>query len=172
MPACLHENREYRMMFDGAAHYLDPVRPVSGVLVVPRFPNGDLLLVTKLRVPVVGLSFEFPRGELSPGEFVLGAAVRELALQANIAVPEEQAEEIGVLAPATDTLNTKYVVVRVDIGDVTQPEGAACSAALRTPRAQFEGHVRQRDILDGMTLAAYTMLLFHESNGKAEHYTH
>lgn len=62
IPICLHENKFFKMMFNGYFHYLDNVRFGNAVATVPMFENGDLLMVRLRRAPEIGYSLEFPRG--------------------------------------------------------------------------------------------------------------
>ena len=160
VPICLHENRFFRMMFNGYYHYLDPVRYPRGVALVPIFENGDLLMVRLRRAPNIGFSLEFPRGGVDDGESLAEAATRELSEETGYAISADQAQALGRIGADTATLNTTTDVYRVTIPD-SALQGAydveEIDVPIRISRAQFEAKVRAGEIVDGITLASWAL---------------
>ena len=161
-PICLHENRLFRMMFNGRFHYLDGLRYPRSVIVIPRFSNGDLLLVKRSRAPKIGLSWEFPRGGLVGDESVIEGALRELEEETGYRLTPADVRHLGRLAPDSATINSITDVVLVDIPDNAEPgefDTAEVIAPMRVPEIEFRHHIQRGDIVDGQTIGAYTFLL-------------
>jgi 8-oxo-dGTP pyrophosphatase MutT (NUDIX family) len=164
-PICLHENRLFRMMFNGQFHYLDGLRYPRSVIVIPRFSNGDLLLVKLSRAPAIGLSWEFPRGGLDGDEGVIEGALRELAEETGYKLTSADVRHLGRLAPDSATINAITDVVRVDIPDTAEQgdfDTVAIIAPTRVPEREFRHHIQCADIVDGQTIGAYTLLLLEQ----------
>ncbi|MBK3780330.1 NUDIX hydrolase [Paraburkholderia aspalathi] len=163
-PICLHENRFLRVCFNGDFHYVEGLEYPRTAIIVPRFSNGDLLLVKLMRAPAVGLSWEFPRGGLEAGETVAEGAKRELGEETGYQVDPLSIRHIGRLAPDSATINGISDVVLVDIPDEAV-QGAFDTpeivAPLRVPESEFRHHITSGDIVDGQTIAAYGLLLLH-----------
>ena len=167
VPIVLHENRFFRMMFNGNFHYLDPVRYGRAVVIVPRFSNGDVLLVRLQRAPAIGMSIEFPRGGLEKDETALAGASRELREETGYALSEKNSRSLGHIAADSATINSKMEVILVDIpDDATQGANNTdaenpdeIDATIRVSKAGFENMLRNGDICDGMTLAAYSLVM-------------
>lgn len=162
VPLCLHENKFFRMMFNGYFHYLDPVKYSKGVATVPVFPNGDLLMVRLRRAPAVGFSIEFPRGGVDPAETLESAAVREVAEETGYAVPEGAAVHLGRIGPDTATLNTLTDVFLVPIPEATKAgafDAEEIEQPMRVSRAQFEQMLRAGEVVDGISLASWALAL-------------
>ncbi|MEX3983972.1 NUDIX hydrolase [Paraburkholderia sp. EG287A] len=163
-PICLHENRFFRMMFNGDFHYLDSVKYPRAVVTVPRFSNGDLLLVKLTRAPAIGLSWEFPRGGMEEGESAVQGAKREFHEETGYQVHLQQVRQLGRLAPDSATINSVHDVVLIDIPD-DAVQGAfdtrEITSTLRVPEDEFRHHILCGDIVDGLTIGAYGLLLLH-----------
>ncbi|KWU19128.1 NUDIX hydrolase [Burkholderia cenocepacia] len=114
---CLHENGFFRITFNGRFHYLDAVKYARGVAIVPRFKNGDLLLVQLRRARAIGLSREIPRGGSDAGETVQQGPVRELLEETGYTVEQEPLRFLGRLGADTATLNGLMEVYLVEITD-------------------------------------------------------
>jgi ADP-ribose pyrophosphatase len=163
-PICLHENRFLRVCFNGEFHYVESLKYPRSAIIVPRFSNGDLLLVKLVRAPAIGLSWEFPRGGLETGESVAGGAKRELGEETGYEVELRSVRHIGRVAPDSATINSISDVVLVDIPDEAV-QGAFDTqeivAPLRVPENEFRHHILCGDIVDGQTIAAYGLILLH-----------
>jgi 8-oxo-dGTP pyrophosphatase MutT (NUDIX family) len=164
-PVCLHENRQFRMMFNGRLHYLDGLRSPRSVIVIPRFPNGDLLLVKLTRAPAIGLSWEFPRGGLDGDESVTEGALRELEEETGYRLTSADVRHLGRLAPDSATINAITDVVLVEIPHDAIPgefDTIEVIAPMRVPEHEFRHHIQRGDIVDGQTIGAYTLLLLEQ----------
>lgn len=160
VPICLHENKFFRMMFNGYYHYLDPVRYGRGVITVPLLPNGDLVLVRLRRAPALGFCLEFPRGGVEENESLEEGAVRELWEETGFdAVPGATAS-LGKVAPDSATLNGATPVLLVPLQERAQAgafDTDEIDSVLRVTPAQFEAWIADGTIVDGMTLAAWCL---------------
>lgn len=168
----LHENRNMRVFWNGNFHYIENLKYPKGTVVVPVFANGDVLLVEQVRAPAIGVTWEFPRGGGAEGESTREAAVREVQEETGYSIRPEDLVYLGKVAPDTATINGT-----TDVFYVTLPNDAVQSAfdtveirrVLRVPRHEFHAHIRASDILDGITLAAYTYARLHEERHDAPH---
>jgi len=164
VPLKLHENKFFAMYFNGFYHYLEAVKYGRGVVMVPRFNNGDLLLVCLRRAPAIGFSIEFPRGGVDPDEALEVAAQREVAEETGYAVPLTSVHFLGRMAADSATINGLSDAYRVDIPD-TVIQGAFDAEEIERPirvsESQFKEMVRSGEITCGLTLAAYALMLLH-----------
>jgi len=164
VPICLHENKFFRMMFNGYYHYLDGVRYGRGVCTVPVFENGDLLLVRLRRAPAIGFSVEFPRGGVEADEDYAQAALRELGEEPGYALAPSTATYLGKVGADTATLNGTRPVYLVRIPDVAL-QGAFDTEEIDLPfrisREDFVTKIREGHIVDGITLASWARALAH-----------
>jgi ADP-ribose pyrophosphatase len=162
VPLTLHENRFFAMRFNGYYHYLDAVKYARAVVMAPRFPNGDFLLVRLRRAPAIGFSLEFPRGGVDEGELLEHAAMREMSEETGYAVPLTAVRRIGELAPDTATLNSTEDVFLVNISDdakAGQYDTDEIDQPIRVSASRFRELARNGGITCGITLAAYALLL-------------
>jgi ADP-ribose pyrophosphatase len=158
VPICLHENRFFKMMFNGQFHYLDPVKYARGVVMVPQFANGDLLLVQQHRAPAIGVSLEFPRGGVDPNEDEAVAAVRELSEETGFTLATDSAVYLGEIAADSATLNGLMGAYYIRIPEEAQAgsfDTNEISAVVRVSHEQFQTMVRDGRINCGLSLAAY-----------------
>lgn len=160
VPICLHENKFFRMMFNGYFHYLDAVRYGRGVITVPMFANGDLVLVRLRRAPSLGFCLEFPRGGVEKEETVEEGAKRELLEETGYTAVDAQIEPLGKVAADSATLNGSTPVFLVPLMEAEGNETfdtEEIANVLRVSQAQFEAMIREGEIFDGQTLAAWCL---------------
>lgn len=160
----LHENRFFSMKFNGYFHYLDALKFSGAVVTVPRFSNGDLLLVRLRRTPVVGFSLEFPRGALESGEAPAAAARRELGEETGYDIPASAIQHLGKTAPESGTLNMLWDVYSVDIPDdviAGTYDTEEIDRPIRVTEKEFRSMVKNGEITCATTVAAYTLLKLH-----------
>lgn len=165
-PICLHENRFFKMMFNGYFHYLDPVKYALATAVVPLFKNGDVLLVKLRRVPCVGFSMEFPRGGADQNETMEKAALRELGEETGFWANESCLKRLGKIVGDSGTLNSFMDVYQVNIPDsVTQGEFDTdeIEKPIRVSRTDFEAMIKNNEIVDGITLSSWALYLAHNT---------
>lgn len=165
VPICLHENKFFRFMFNGYYHYLDGVKFAKCVVTVPVFENGDVLVVRLRRAPAIGFSLEFPRGGVDPQEQEALAALRELSEETGYTLPESSATYLGCVGADTATINSTSPVYLVRIPDSAM-QGSFDTEEIDTPfrlsREEFVHKIRNCEIVDGLTLAAWALALAHE----------
>ncbi len=160
-PICLHENRFFRMMFNGRFHYLDGVKYGRGAIVVPQLSNGNFLLVRQQRAPQIGMSLEFPRGGVAAGETVEQGALRELREETGFASEHAKVRFLGRVAGDTATLNgateVYHVVLSVDfpVGDFDRHE---IDQVLCLSPLALEAMLASGGIVCGLTQAAWALL--------------
>jgi ADP-ribose pyrophosphatase len=160
-PICLHVNRWLRVMQDGHYHYVEFNKTTYGVVVVPQFPNGDYLLVRLPRLAVFGESLEFPRGGIDTGESTQQTAIREMREETGYAIEAIDAHYLGRIGADTGLINGYLSAYKIAI-----PENAVqgafdtneINAVVRVTPAQLRDFVRQGQLVDGMSLAAYALL--------------
>jgi 8-oxo-dGTP pyrophosphatase MutT (NUDIX family) len=160
VPVKLHENRMFTVFFNGYYHYLEGNTYARGVVMVPWFSNGDLLLVRLRRAPAIGFSVEFPRGGVSPEETLIGAAARELSEETGFTVSEECVHFLGKLGPDTATLNGLSDVFSVQIPDSSLQgnyDTEEIDKPFRVSQKTWIQMICDGTIVDGQSLAAWAM---------------
>lgn len=159
-PICLHENKFFKMMFNGYFHYLEGVRFNKGIATVPMFENGDLLMVKLRRAPAIGFSLEFPRGGVDANESLHVAAVRELQEETGYSVDSKNLIYLGKVAPDSATLNYALNVYKIIIPD-NAIQGSYDNQEIEMPVRisvhDFKEKVRSGEIIDGITLASWML---------------
>jgi 8-oxo-dGTP pyrophosphatase MutT (NUDIX family) len=160
VPIKLHENKMFTVLFNGYYHYLEFNKYGRGVVMVPTFSNGDLLLVRLRRAPNIGFSVEFPRGGVEAHETLEGAAARELSEETGFEVPLSAVTFLGKLGPDTATLNGLSDVFSVRIHDDAlqgQYDTEEIDKPFRVSAAAWTQMIRDGVIVDGTSLAAWAM---------------
>jgi ADP-ribose pyrophosphatase len=160
-PQALHENRMFRVLYDGRFHYIEFLRHKSSSIIIPQFSNGDVLLVHLPRAPIFGHSLEFPRGRVELDENNQEAAARELQEETGFALDCGLFQRLGYVGPDTATLNERNAVFLVNIPDDVQPgdfDRKEISDVFRVSMSFFRDMVREGRIVDAQTLAAYALL--------------
>lgn len=161
LPKILHENRIFRVSFNGYYHYLDFKFP-AGAIVIPRFNNGDLLLVRLRRAPNIGYSVEFPRGGVEQGETPEEGASRELCEETGYRVALPDLVHLGQVGPDTATINGFNQVYLAEIPEGAEPasyDTEEIDSLLRVSLAQLNAMVVRDEITCGQTLAALMKLM-------------
>lgn len=160
VPLKLHENKIFSVYFNGYYHYLEFTKTPTGAVVIPRFRNGDFLLVQQRRAPVFGESIEFPRGGVDRGESPEQGARRELVEETGYKVDSKSVTFLGVLGADTATVNGFNHVFLVDIPDDAM-QGAFDSneitKLLRVTPNELRNLILDNKVFDGQSLAAYGM---------------
>lgn len=164
IPICLHENKFFKMMFNGYYHYLDNVRFGKAVATIPVFENGDLLMVRLRRAPNIGFSLEFPRGGVEINESLEQAVVRELSEETGYTILEEKVKCLGKVGPDTATINATIDVYQVMI-DNNVLQGSYDTEEIELPirisLKEFKEKVKSGEIVDAITLASYALFILH-----------
>ena len=74
----IHVKRDRVVEPDGVEATREVVEHHGSVVIIPRLPNGNIILVRQFRYPVRKRMWELVAGSMEPGEKVISAARREL----------------------------------------------------------------------------------------------
>ncbi len=137
----------------------------GGSHVIPRLPDGRVLLIKADRYPAGGDVWEFPRGVPDPGESFEQAAARELLEETGLTA--SILTLLGTLIPDSGILSMRNRIFLADL-----PVDAESALRLRADEGILEGRFILPDELgallsaghtvDGTALAALTMLRAHD----------
>ena len=140
------------------------VRHPGAVLVVPRLPDGRLVLIRNHRIAVDESLLEFPAGKLEPGEPPIDAAARELEEETGYrAARIEPLAEFFTSPGFSDERMHAFVADRLT--EVGQRLEAGEQIQVETfSGAQVLAMIDNGRIHDGKTIAA--MLFWHRRHGQ------
>jgi 8-oxo-dGTP pyrophosphatase MutT (NUDIX family) len=137
----------------------------GGAHVVPRLPDGRVLLMKANRYPVGADVWEFPRGIPDEGESFEQAARRELEEETGLRA--SRMVFIGHLYPDTGIMGTRHSVFLAEL-----PAGAEKDLKPAAREGILEGRfvapdtvrelIAAGDIVDGTVLAELMLLRMHE----------
>jgi len=143
----------------GRKYERELIKHPGAVIIIPRLPDGRLILIHQLRVAVGDTIWEFPAGTLEKGESVAACAARELQ--------EETGWKAGRLRRVLDFFPTPGISTEkmfLFIGDrlrkaaaLTQDLDEELEVAYFTP-AQVEKMIRSGRIIDGKTILGFLFL--------------
>jgi ADP-ribose pyrophosphatase len=74
----LHVKRDTVRLPDGATATREYIDHPGAVMIIPRLPDGKLLMERQFRYPLARVFIEFPAGKIDPGEEPAATAAREL----------------------------------------------------------------------------------------------
>ncbi|MEX2080202.1 MAG: NUDIX hydrolase [Dehalococcoidia bacterium] len=103
----------------GVYTWVDYPSRMGGSLVIPRLPDGRLLLVKVHRYPVDRESWEFPGGAATPGETPEETAARELLEETGLTA--NRLTMLGRLAPDPAIIGVLHSVVLADLPGGIEP---------------------------------------------------
>jgi 8-oxo-dGTP pyrophosphatase MutT (NUDIX family) len=161
-PLLLHQEAFLKIFYNGQYHYVEYSHSDEGALIIPRFANGDLLLVCLQRAPAFGRSLEFPRGGVERGEDARAGAIRELREETGYRVANESASYLGKVGGDTATLNHYAHVFLIDLAEGAQQDKYdtdEVDSLRRVTMEELKALIRDNSIVDAHTLAAFAMLL-------------
>jgi ADP-ribose pyrophosphatase len=160
MPIELHRNRFLSVKFDGRHHFVEYNRYKSGVVIVPTHENGDFQMVKLCRAPVFGLSLEFPRGGVEPGESPEDAAARELLEETGFLWAKSSLRHLGQIGGDTATINSVCDIFSVVVHSDTPAapfDEVEIETPIRVPARDLVQAIRAGHVKDGYTLGALTL---------------
>lgn len=159
-PLILHQNRFFKMVFNGRFHYLEAVKYGQGVVIIPVVEGDQYILVKQIRVPALGVSLEFPRGGVDPGEAKEDAVVRELKEETG-ASNITSIKYLGNIFPESATINGSihiYLVKLRGIEKYLQEDRNEIDSIHIISESQLKQYIKDGVIKDGITCAAYALL--------------
>jgi ADP-ribose pyrophosphatase len=93
----LHVKRDTVRLPDGKTATREYIAHPGAVMIIPRLPDGKLLMERQFRYPLARIFIEFPAGKIDPGEDPAATAVRELLEETGYTA--ERWSHIGTLHP-------------------------------------------------------------------------
>lgn len=132
-----------------------------GVVIIPRLPDGRVLLLQLSRYAFNSLSLEFPRGTANPDESAETAAARELHEETGLTATS--LETLGVLRPDTAIVETEAHIVLAAVASldhlVLDHEEEAISHHKLFSTGELTTAIRAGEVRDGFTLGAFAYML-------------
>lgn len=93
----LHVKRDTVRLPDGKTATREYIAHPGAVMIIPRLPDGKLLLERQFRYPLARIFIEFPAGKIDPGEHPATTAARELLEETGYTA--QRWSHIGTLHP-------------------------------------------------------------------------
>ena len=93
----LHVKRDTVRLPDGKTATREYIAHPGAVMIIPRLPDGKLLMERQFRYPLARVFIEFPAGKIDPGEDPATTAARELLEETGYTA--ERWSRIGTLHP-------------------------------------------------------------------------
>jgi ADP-ribose pyrophosphatase len=93
----LHVKRDTVRLPDGKTATREYIAHPGAVMIIPRLPDGKLLMERQFRYPLARIFIEFPAGKIDPGEDPAATAARELLEETGYTA--ERWSHIGTLHP-------------------------------------------------------------------------
>jgi len=134
----LHVKRDTVRLPDGETATREYIDHPGAVMIIPRLPDGKLLMERQFRYPLARVFIEFPAGKIDPGEEPAATAARELLEETGYIA--ERWSHIGTLHPLI-TYSTErieiytadaltFVGVNLDAGEFVETFSATLEEAL------------------------------------------
>lgn len=162
-PIILHQNRFFKMIFNGRFHYLEAVKYSQGVVVIPLVNKEKYILVSQLRVPSLGISLEFPRGGVDANESKEQAVLRELKEETG-AISVSSLKYLGDIYSESATINGAISIFFVELDsfeDYKQEDSNEIETIVLLTEKELLEKIKSGALKDGITCAAYTLLKAH-----------
>jgi len=109
----LHVKRDTVRLPDGAIATREYIAHPGAVMIIPRLPDGKLLMERQFRYPMARIFIEFPAGKIDPGEEPAATAARELLEETGYTA--ERWAHIGTLHPLI-TYSTERIEIYIADG--------------------------------------------------------
>jgi ADP-ribose pyrophosphatase len=134
----LHVKRDTVRLPDGETATREYIDHPGAVMIIPRLPDGKLLMERQFRYPLARVFIEFPAGKIDPGEEPAATAARELLEETGYIA--ERWSHVGTLHPLI-TYSTErieiytadaltFVGVNLDAGEFVETFSATLEEAL------------------------------------------
>ena len=134
----LHVRRDTVRLPDGETATREYIVHPGAVMIIPRLPDGNLLMERQFRYPMARVFIEFPAGKIDSGEYPAATAARELLEETGYSA--ERWAHIGTLHPLI-TYSTErieiytadaltFVGAKLDAGEFVETFAATFDEAL------------------------------------------
>ena len=154
----LHVKRDTVRLPDGKTATREYIAHPGAVMIIPRLPDGKLLMERQFRYPLARIFIEFPAGKIDPGEDPATTAARELLEETGYTA--ERWSHIGTLHPLI-TYSTErieiytadaltFIGAKLDAGEFIEIFSATLEEAL--------GWVDRGEITDVKTMLGLLLL--------------
>lgn len=129
-----------------------------GTVVIPRMPNGRLVLIEQQRHPTGAWSLEFPRGFAEPGKSAEELAAIEL--REEIGCSAQHVVRIGQAYPDNGILTTlvSFVLAELDGMDTPAPHEKQIRRVVLAEPSEIAAWVASGAIRDGFTVQGLAFL--------------
>ncbi|NOZ08107.1 MAG: NUDIX hydrolase [FCB group bacterium] len=140
--------------YEGEYHY---VHSAGSVFLIPLLKNGRLLMVRQYRYLNRRVSLEFPGGGMRPGESAEETARKELIEETGFTGDLEKIGEFNPFNGVTDETTVVFLARNLSPSSEFHRDESEDFELFELPPARFEDLIRQGEIFDGMTLAAWML---------------
>ncbi len=134
----LHVKRDTVRLPDGETATREYIDHPGAVMIIPRLPDGKLLMERQFRYPLARVFIEFPAGKIDPGEEPAVTAARELLEETGYTA--ERWSHLGTLHPlitySTERIEIytadglSFVGAKLDAGEFVEILSATLEEAL------------------------------------------
>lgn len=155
----VYENPWFRVIRDGAMHYVANTASPAGAAILP-LQGGDIVLLEMLRAAQGGeATLEIPRGYAEAGETALQCARRELREETGYDLPPGAFRLLGHVRPDTGILTARVAVfeARIDPEARPGPHDDEAHAIRRVRLADLPRLIVAGEVEDGFTLSALAL---------------
>ena len=137
-----------------------PTVRTGGIVSIPIF-RGRMVLLKQFRHAHRGPMWNFPRGFGEPGIGVVENLKKELSEELDVGDIHD-VRKLGVIAPDSGLTGTTAEVFSCSIDQMRLKKGYEEILEVQTvSENEFEQMIRDGEILDGFTLAAYSLMKAH-----------
>lgn len=149
----------------GVKAFREVVEHPGSVVVIPRLPNGDVILVRQYRYAARKRLWELIAGSMEPGESVLRAARRELREEAGYKARFVRRVLSFYSSPGFLTERMHLVEASGLTLSKAEPEADERIRVGAFSKTQLEKLLRDRKIVDGKTLVGLLWVCFKQGAG-------
>lgn len=140
----------------------------GSVVIIPRLPNGDIILVRQYRYAARKSLWELIAGSMEPGESVLRAARRELQEEAGYKAGSVKRLLSFYSSPGFLTERMHLVEASDLVLSKAEPEADERIQVGTFSKIQLEKLLRGKKITDGKTLVGLLWVCFEQGGGRGK----
>lgn len=154
-------------LFEGYLQFTEDAAYRAGVLIVPRFSNGDLLAIRCVKEQRGGLSLELPFARLSTLSSVRASSLDKAAVSPAMRWDYRSIYRLGELDAFEPSARPQVFLAAIP-DDACLPGTSleAVDTPLRLTTAQFHERITQGEVTDILTLAALSLFASHQASIK------